>query len=177
MPSNTINRLPRSSEPHRGWRERTACVPDLWRHPYPQASVILGAARSNDELVWSRWSELWKMTNDLDESALSSSSMGQIGLWYDYSCMPQPGSRIDTQTTEANLDRRFRKALFELPDLLATCPIVILRTPDDDYGGHGWRGTEVSIDRDRGGILFSDPTWSAQASSGATSFLQETGTP
>ena len=132
-------------------RERLADVPDIWRHAYLQAALIVGAAASKtNDIVWGRWTDFWQKTQSLDESTQASTLVSRIGLWYDYSCMPQPSSQDEQQRTASNRDAPFQKALFRLPALIEACPIIILRSPNDGYGGRGWCGTELSIGRDRG---------------------------
>jgi hypothetical protein len=131
-------------------RRRAEQIPTLWQHAYLQAAVIVGSARTGEDPVWSRWKALWQQIQELGDAQRSATLLSQIGIWYDYSCMPQPDSAADSLRIQARLDTPFQKALFGLPDLIPFYPIIILRSPGDDYGRRGWCGSEVSLGRDRG---------------------------
>lgn len=64
----------------------------------------------------------------------------QIGIWYDFSCLPQ-GKR------SAREEEVFARAMISLPRLLAerTVTTLILRSDGDDYESRAWCFTEAAL--------------------------------
>ena len=130
--------------------ERTLNVPSLWRHGYLQASAIIGAAQrepDDQHRVWNGWRIHWKESKSLEGRELGDALIGQIGFWYDYACMPQLQSSVARE--ERALSGAFEISLYRLNELVAACPVISLRTQDDDYGARGWCAAEMAIGNGR----------------------------
>jgi hypothetical protein len=64
--------------------------------------------------------------------------LGRIGLWLDYSCMPQkPLSSEDVP--------EFRRSLEALDGLVASSTVIALRQSGDDYAVRGWCASEFFL--------------------------------
>jgi hypothetical protein len=123
---------------------RAETVGSLWRHGYLQAAAILGAAQergTESDSVWSPWRLLWQRCGALQGEALANALIEQIGFWFDFACMPQPSNEIARERDK--LDTPFQRSLFRLPELMAACPMLILRMPDDSYEERAWCVTEL----------------------------------
>ena len=125
-------------------QKRCDLVPSPYKYGVLQAFSILGAAYGSEtdlnNDVWHNWIRKRKSLKDLPASEL----LEHVGFWYDYSCMPQ--SDTDKAKSDNHSDQ-VKEALSQLAKLVETCPILILRWPNDLYDGRGWCAAELSIGR------------------------------
>jgi hypothetical protein len=68
--------------------------------------------------------------------------MGRIGLWLDYTCMPQKPLSPDDEP-------EFRRSLGALDELVASSIVIALRQAGDDYAVRGWCASEFFLASER----------------------------
>jgi hypothetical protein len=118
--------------------ERIKKLPSIRIHGVLQAALILGSTDTSEhdlDNIWQKWGQVIKEKN-------SSELLDHIGIWYDYSCMPQ--TTPDPQKRAAG---KMFENLTQLPDLVQRSVILILREYWDDYSERGWCAAEVAAAR------------------------------
>ena len=73
-----------------------------------------------------------------DRPAFRDWLLGSIGVWLDYTCMPQ-------KPLTPEEEREFREALASLDSLVMSSTVVALRRPGDDYSARGWCASEFFL--------------------------------
>ena len=121
--------------------KRLRLVPSLGQEGYLQAEEIvrraLGFGPFSDSQACLVGKEARKILEDqfavhmANEGALREWLAGVIGVWVDYTCMPQLPLAQDEEV-------EFRETLRDLDALVESSTIVALRHDNDDYTVRGW---------------------------------------
>lgn len=80
--------------------------------------------------------EIREKLQALDPESFDRWMLGQIGLWVDYCCVPQP-PRTDAEQAI------FERTLMRLDGLLSSSTVVALRRKGDDYAERAWCVSEI----------------------------------
>jgi hypothetical protein len=105
-------------------------VPSLLVHGVFQAAYFLENGISFGRQEGGAWSD------DLDDDR--ESVVDRIGIWYDFSCMPQDG--IGSLSLVPSLAR--------IHELIGESTMLILRWRGDDYDARAWCAAEISTEPD-----------------------------
>lgn len=70
----------------------------------------------------------------------------QVGVWFDYSCLPQDG-----------ISEKLKENLSRIDELIYESTILILRYPEDDYEKRAWCAVEISGAADQIGRVAPKP--------------------
>ena len=127
--------------------ERTRRIPTPYVYGLLQAFSIIGAAHGHPEdkySEWQTWAQCWQRMHGLLPKEMSEAIVEEIGIWYDYSCMPTSSA----SSSDARHSDEVREALYRMSDLVAACPVLVLRSQGDDYTVRGWCAAEVSVGRE-----------------------------
>jgi hypothetical protein len=81
--------------------------------------------------------DLWKVHQD-NRPAFREWLLNKIGLWLDFSCMPQKPLAPEDESV-------FRSTLSMLDSLVMSCTLVALRDAGDDYSVRGWCASEFFL--------------------------------
>lgn len=105
---------------------RLALIPTLAEHGVLQAGVIMYLA-------------MMEMGNDGVSLKTDDDFISKIGIWYDYSCMPQRDSSCGVERT-AEEKKSFDSQLLQLHNLFTydKTLTICLRNQNDDYNTRGW---------------------------------------
>lgn len=108
--------------------ERRAQVSSLLVHGVLQAAYFLdsGIAFGTERGAWDAGSKI--------DDVLDS-----VGVWYDFSCMPQEGPA----------DLSLVPGLQSIHQLIGESTMLILRRPNDQYDERAWCAAEISAEPDR----------------------------
>jgi hypothetical protein len=109
--------------------ERRAQVPSLLVHGVLQAAYFLDNAIAFGGPEGGAWGADSKIDVVLDS----------VGVWYDYSCMPQDGLA----------DLSLVPGLQHIHQLIGESTMLILRRPNDHYDERAWCAAEISEEPDR----------------------------
>jgi hypothetical protein len=109
--------------------ERRAQVPSLLVHGVLQAAYFLDNGIAFGRPEGGAWGADSKFDNVLDS----------VGVWYDYSCMPQEGPA----------DLSLVPGLHRIHQLIGESTMLILRRPNDQYDGRAWCAAEISAEPNR----------------------------
>lgn len=126
--------------------KRTQHVPTPYVHGILQALSVFGAAHGSTEdgsNEWTTWAKLREQLQTLPPDEIGEAMINEIGIWYDFSCMPTSGSSYSEHT-----NNDVRRTLQQLSQLVAACPVIILRSEGDKYESRGWCAAELSIGRE-----------------------------
>ena len=126
--------------------KRTQYVPSPYVHGILQAFSVLGAAHGSTDdgsSEWTTWAKRWEQLQGLSPEEIGEAVINDIGIWYDFSCMPTSSSNHAEHTSDV------RQALQQLSQLVAACPVIILRSEGDKYESRGWCAAELSIGREQ----------------------------
>ncbi len=117
--------------------ERVRRLPSIRMHGLFHAALILGAIddSEDEDNVWRDWDAVVRRIESVD-------LLENVGVWYDYACIPQT-----QKTSSAAAAISLKQNLSQLPDLVRTCPLLILRRKDDRYNERGWCAAEVAAAR------------------------------
>ena len=117
--------------------ERLRRLPSIRAHGVVHAALLLGSCDESDkeDNVWQAWAQAVKTKDAAD-------LLDHVGIWYDYSCMPQ----VEGTSYKMTRGKMFEN-LIRLPDLVRNCPILILREENDDYNERGWCAAELAAAR------------------------------
>ena len=118
--------------------ERLRQMPTLRSHGIIHAALLLGSTDENPEdedNIWRDWARVVK------EKA-PSELLEHIGIWYDYSCLPQA-----SEETNKRIRGELFESLTQLPDLVRSSAILIIREENDDYSERGWCASEIAAAR------------------------------
>lgn len=128
--------------------ERLRLVPSLEQEGWLQAEEILrralGFGPFSDSEACVGGEEARKILEDrfavrmADQGAFREWLAGMVGVWVDYTCMPQ-------QPLARDEDAEFRQTLRDLDALVASSTVVALRHADDDYTVRGWCAAEFFL--------------------------------
>jgi len=138
---NVANAMSMSKE------NRLSNVPTLWNHGILQAAAVVSAGLNSSDL----YSSIWDKWKDLCRDAQGTLNLGNvllehIGFWYDFCCVPQLNEPDNTDALQSSL---FQEALLDIPQLVASCAVVSIRYPFDEYSNRGWCAAEMSIGNGR----------------------------
>jgi len=107
-------------------------------HGVLQAAVVVAAGQlTSDETnppEWQYWSQMWSQAKDRLVS--EEFNLRNIGIWYDFSCMPQDAVLLASREPAGNAE--LQENLSILHELVACCPVIALRTENDSYKQRGW---------------------------------------
>jgi hypothetical protein len=109
--------------------ERRAQVPSLLVHGVLQAAYFLDNGIAFGRPEGGAWEADSKFDDVLDS----------VGVWYDYSCMPQDGSA----------DLSLVPGLQRIHQLIGESTMLILRRPNDHYDERAWCAAEISAEPDK----------------------------
>ncbi len=109
--------------------ERRAQVPSLLVHGVLQAAYFLDNGIAFGRAEHGAWEADAKLDDVLDS----------VGVWYDYSCMPQDGPA----------DLSLAPGLQSIHQLIGESTMLILRRPNDHYDERAWCAAEISAEPDR----------------------------
>ncbi|WP_239405183.1 hypothetical protein [Frankia sp. Cj3] len=123
-------------------QDRSKLIPSLRVHGTMQAALLLGNQRGFGTANERDWPDLNKKTED--PSGVGDAIIGDIGIFYDFSCIPQGVSTFH-QPPEEEMQRIVERALRRLHLLVSASTVLALRAADDDYGSRAWCVTELSI--------------------------------
>jgi hypothetical protein len=128
--------------------ERLRLVPSLEQEGYLQAEEImrraLGFGPFSDSQACVGGNEARKILEDrfavrmANEGTFREWLAGMIGVWVDYTCMPQ-------QPLARGEEAEFRQTLRDLDALVESSTVVALRHADDDYTVRGWCASEFFL--------------------------------
>ena len=127
---------------------RTAIVPSLHRQGVLQAAMLLGSPGifGGPEYQWDALCT--RVRRARDPGTAGDEILRRIGLWYDYSCLPNV--RGFGSGPEYDAARRLvREALRQLHLLIEASNVLVLRSADDDYGSRAWYVVELAIGHPR----------------------------
>jgi len=100
--------------------------------PFAGASACIGG-REASQIVKERF-----RTHGHDKKAFHAWLASKIGVWLDYTCMPQkPFSQED--------EPEFRRSLLALDSLVMSSTVLALRQAADDYAMRGWCASEFFL--------------------------------
>jgi hypothetical protein len=116
-------------------------VPSLRVHGVFQAANLLGSD-GDRTLPKQPWSDRLRRAEEPTE--LVDDILAHIGVWYDYSCLPQ-GEALSRTPPTYEEQQIINNALRRLPMLIAASNVLVLRTEGDDYGNRAWCVAELSI--------------------------------
>lgn len=125
--------------------ERLQLLPSIARHGVFQAAWLAGCTRGfgeDDESGFRQFVEEASASSDDARARL----LEGIGLWFDYSCLPQTDGAAGSQRTAEEL-ALLSASLRRLPALIAASAVLVLRAEGDDYGGRGWCAMELAVGR------------------------------
>lgn len=124
---------------------RANLVPSLRVHGVFQAANLLGGDddRTLPKQPWANRLRRARTSTELGDDVLA-----HVGVWYDFSCLPQ-GSALSQKPRTEEEQQIVNNALRRMHLLIAASDVLVLRTEGDDYGKRAWCVAELSIGQPR----------------------------
>lgn len=80
------------------------------------------------------------------------SILDRIGIWYDYSCLPQHSSLSERSAEETHIFRSSLALLSEFMDWVKVQTVILIDEGDESYFERGWCYLEAMISQSRDGL-------------------------
>lgn len=119
---------------------RAERVPSLRVHGVFQAANLLGSGDMT--LPEQPWADRLRRARTLTE--LGDDVLAHVGVWYDFSCLPQ-GDALSRKPRTEEEQQIVNNALGRMHMLIAASNVLVLRTGGDDYANRAWCVAELSI--------------------------------
>lgn len=134
-------------------QDRSKLVPSLLVHGIMQAALFLGNGRAFG--LADRRPREWPDPNKTQDpnitlnpnpSGVADAILGDIGIFYDFSCIPQ-GVSAFRQPPEDETRRIVERALRGMHLLASASTVLVVRAPADGYSSRAWCAAELAMDQ------------------------------